>query len=128
VWVDVTTLTEVAVVVGPETVAVAVLVVVGPGTVAVVVAVLVVPGAVDVTVVPGAVEVTVAVVVLTDVAPVTVPMLTAVSGGTLRLANPVFGGCALSCELMTMENAVAFTSVGSVPMVIGPDHVFVVVE
>jgi len=126
VLVDVTTLTDVDVVVGPDTVAVEVDVVVGPDTVAVVVG----PGIVVVgpDTVAVVVAVAVAVVVLTDADPVTVPMLTAVNGGTAKLANPVLGGCALSCELTTTEYAVAFTRAGSVPMVSGPDHVLVVVE
>ena len=93
VLVEVTTLTDVAVVVGPGTVDVLVV----PGAVEVTVAVLVVPGAVEVTVVPGAVVVTVAVVVLTEVAvPVVAGVLSAEKGGTARFANPVFAGDALS--------------------------------
>jgi len=134
VLVDVTTLTDVAVVVdvGPGTVAVVVAVLVVPGAVEVTVAVLVVPGAVEVTVVPGAVVVTVAVVVLTAVEVLALVVadgvLSAEKGGTLKFVNPVLGGDALSCELMTMLYAVALTSVGRVVMVSGPLHVFVVAE
>jgi len=105
VLVDVTTLTDVAVVVGPGAVAVVVAVVVGPETVAVVVAVVVGPGTVVVgpDTVAVVVVVVVAVVVLTDPVEVTLPVLTAVTGGTAKFVNPVFGGCALSCELTTTE-------------------------
>jgi len=116
--VDVTTLTDVAVVVAPGAVEV---MVVG-GEVEVIVAVLVDPA-----------PPTVVVVVLTEVevivAVVAVPAPgTRVAGGKPNVANPVFGGCALSCELTTMLYAVALTSVGSVPMLSGPDQTFVVVE
>jgi len=125
---DVTTLTDVAVLVAP-------------GAVEVTVA----PGAVEVTVAPGAVEVTVAVLVAPAPPTVAVVVLTAVvvtvavvvaepvvgcrvASGRLSVADPVFGGCAESCEFTMTSYAVAFTSVGNVAMLSGPVHTFVAVE
>jgi len=102
VLVDVTTLTDVAVVVeaGPGTVAVVVeagpvTVVVEGAPVTVVVEgapVTVVVAPAPVTVIVEAGPVTVVVAVLTDVDPLADPVATAVTGTTLKLANPVFGG------------------------------------
>lgn len=128
VLVDVTTLTEVAVLVAPGAVEVIVAVLVVTGNVEVVVlteVAVVVAVVVEILVEPCAVVVIVAVVV--EVA-VLDPVLTAVSGGTLNVANPVFAGCAESCEVMMTSYAVAFTRVGSVPMLSGPVHTSVVVE
>jgi len=119
VWVDVTTLIDVAVLVAPGTVEV----IVDAGAVEVIVAVLVAPAPLTVVVVVlREVVVIVAVVVAGPV------VGTRVAGGRLSVANPVFGGCALSCELTTTEYEVAFRSVGSVPMLSGPVQTFVVVE
>jgi len=133
VWVDVTTLIAVAVLVAPGTVEVtvapgAVEVTVAPGAVEVTVAVLPEPATVEVIVVVAPVPPTVVVLTAVDVTVETLPVGCRVAGGRLYVANPVFGGCALSCELTTTEYAVALTSVGSVPMVSGPVHTFVVVE
>jgi len=124
VWVDVTTLIAVAVLVAPGTVEVTV----APGAVEVTVAVLPEPATVEVIVVVAPVPPTVVVLTAVDVTVETLPVGCRVAGGRLYVANPVFGGCALSCELTTTEYAVALTSVGSVPMVSGPVHTFVVVE
>jgi len=122
VLVDVTTLTEVVVLVAPGAVEVMVDVLVVAGTVEVVVltevAVVVV---VAVVVEPDAVVVMVVVAVLD-------PVLIAVSGGTLNVANPVFGGWAESCEATMTSYVVAFTRVGSVAMLSGPVHTLVAAE
>jgi len=125
---DVTTLTDVAVLVEPGTVEV----IVDPDAVEVTVAVPVNPGAVEVTVVVAVAPAPPTVVVLTDVVVIVVVAAPVtgcrVAGGTLSVANPVFGGCAESCELTTTSYAVAPTSVGRVAMLSGPVHTFVVLE